>query len=151
VLFAMICASVPVAGTQAQSLYAGAGVGPTPVLGGSGGNRNWSGLVGYHGPGALGARVSGAETASRLWLSADLTYQPGRPSRVVRPYGLVGAGIVLDLGDSDAVLTTGLGLQARLEHLVFVFLEVRLQAIPGSPESGPDAIVPITLGIAVGR
>jgi hypothetical protein len=151
VLLATICGSLPLAPADAQSLYAGAGVGPTPVLEGAGGNRNWFGMVGYQGPHAFGGRLSGTETASRLWLSADVTYQPGPPARAVRPYGVLGAGIALDLNERDAILTTGVGLRVRLRRLLFVFAEARLQAIPGSPQSGPRAIVPITVGIGVGH
>ena len=151
VLLATICSSLPVAPADGQTVYAGAGVGPTPVLEGDRGNRNWFGMVGYQGPHAFGGRLSGAETASRLWLSADLTYQPGPPARAVRPYGVLGAGIALDLNEWDPILTAGAGLRARLRRLMFVFVEARLQAIPGSPESGPSAIIPITFGIGVGH
>jgi hypothetical protein len=150
-LLAALCASLPLAPAAAQTLYAGAGVGPTPVLEGAGGNRNWFGMVGYQGPQAFGGRLSGAETASRLWLSADLTYQPGRPTRVVRPYGVLGVGMALDLNETDAIFTTGAGLRIRLRRLMFVFVEARLQAIPGSPQSGPSAIVPLTFGLGVGH
>jgi hypothetical protein len=105
-----IWAALPLAPATAQTLYAGAGVGPTPVLEGAGGNRNWFGMVGYRDRHALGGRLSGAETASRLWL-----------------------------------------LRAQLRRLIFVFVEARLQVIPGSPASGPRAIVPITFGIGVGQ
>ena len=126
-------------------------MGPTPVLEGAGGNRNWFGMVGYQGPRAFGGRLSGAETASRLWLSADLTYQPGRSTRAVRPYGVLGLGMALDLNETDAIFTTGAGLRARLRRPMFLFVEARLQAIPGSPQSGPRAIVPITFGVGVGH
>ena len=126
-------------------------MGPTPVLEGAGGNRNWFGMVGYQGPRAFGGRLSGAETASRLWLSTDLTYQPGRPTRVVRPYGVLGVGMAVAFNETDPIVTTGAGLRARLRRLMFVFVEARIQAIPGSPQSGPTAIVPITFGVGVGH
>lgn len=138
-------------GAAAQVLYAGAGVGPTPVLDGRSGNRNWFGMIGYQGPRALGGRLSGSETVSRLWLSADLTYQPGAPVRVLRPYAFVGGGVVLDLSDTDPLLTVGAGLRARLERLIFMFVDVRLHAIPGSTNSGPSAILPITFGLGLGK
>ncbi|MEO6057791.1 MAG: hypothetical protein ABIQ49_13230, partial [Gemmatimonadales bacterium] len=88
VLLGTICVSLSLASAEAQTVYAGAGVGPTPVLDGGGGNRNLFGMVGYQGPGAVGGRLSGAETASRLWLSAELVYRPGSAARAIRPYGL---------------------------------------------------------------
>lgn len=135
----------------AQVLYAGFGVGPTPVLGEGSGNRNWSGMVGYQARGAFGARLSGAETAERLWLSADLTYQPHLRERALRPYALLGFGYVLDLNDHDGLFTAGVGLRAQLHRLAFLFSEVRLNAIVGSPVTGPSTILPITLGLGVGR
>lgn len=151
VLLGTICVSLSFARADAQALYAGAGVGPTPVLEGAGGNRNWFGMVGFQGAHAFGGRLSGAETASRLWLSADLVYQPGSAARAIRPYGLLGAGIALDLTESDATLMTGVGLRAQLKRLIFVFVEARLQAIPGTPRSGPSAILPITFGLGLGH
>ena len=151
VVLGTICISLSFARADAQSLYAGAGVGPTPALDGAGGNRNWFGMVGYQGAHAVGGRLSGTETASRLWLSADLVYQPGSAARAIRPYGLLGAGIALDFNDADATLMTGVGLRAHMERLIFVFVEARLQAIPGTPESGPRAILPITFGLGLGH
>ena len=40
-------AFLPMPAVSAQSLYAGFGGGPTPVLGEGRGNRNWSGIIGY--------------------------------------------------------------------------------------------------------
>lgn len=134
-----------------QTFYAGAGVGPTPVLGDGSGNRNWFGMVGYRGRGAFGARLSGAETAERLWLSADLCYRLNPRERALRPYALLGTGLVLDLNEADALFTAGAGLRAQLHRLLFAFGEVRLQAIPGSPADGPSTILPITLGLGLGR
>ena len=136
---------------SAQALYAGLGVGPTPVLGEGSGNRNWSGMVGYQARGAFGARLSGAETAERLWLSADLTYRLNLRERALRPYALLGLGYVLDLNEGDALFTAGIGLRAQLHRLVFLYSEVRLHAIVGSPEKSPSTILPITLGLGVGR
>jgi hypothetical protein len=141
----------PTAAFGAQALYAAAGVGPTPVLEGRSGNRNWFGTVGYQGRGALGARLSGSETASRLWLAADLVYQPGAALRALRPYALVGAGMVLDLSETDPLLTAGAGFRAQLQRLIFVFAEVRLYTIPGSPTAGPRTILPITVGLGLGK
>lgn len=134
-----------------QAVYAAGGVGPTPVLDGRSGNRNWFGMVGYRGPHALGGRVSGSETVSRLWLSADLTFEPGARGRAVRPYLLAGAGVVVDLRESDPLLSAGGGVRGQLSQLVFAFLEVRVHAIPGSADAGPSGILPITLGIGLGR
>ena len=150
VLFILAFGLMPVRAT-AQALYTAAGLGPTPVLEGRSGNRNWFGMVGYQGAGTLGGRLSGSETLSRLWLSADLTVQPGARWRPVRPYLLVGAGVVLDLSESDPLLSAGAGMRGQLTRLVFGFLEVRLHAIPGSATTGPSTILPITLGIGLGR
>jgi hypothetical protein len=132
-----------------QSAYVAGGVGPTPVLEGGPGNRNWFGMAGYPGRRGIGFRVSGAETVTRLWLSADLTVQPGTPRRV-RPYGLLGGGVVLDLSESDPVLTLGGGLRVQLQRLIFLFGEARLQTIPGSSLGNPETILPITFGLGLG-
>jgi hypothetical protein len=150
VLFVLAFGLIP-ARTTAQVVYAAGGVGPTPVLDGRSGNRNWFGTVGYRGPRALGGRLSGSETVSRLWLSADLTVEPWARGRTVRPYLLVGGGVVVDLRESDPVFSAGGGVRARLTRLVFGFVEARVHAIPGSASSGPGAILPITLGIGLGR
>jgi hypothetical protein len=151
VLLGTICVSLSFARANAQTLYAGAGVGPTPVLEGAGGNRNWFGMLGYQGAHSLGGRLSGTETASRLWLSADLVYQPGSAARSIRPYGLLGAGVAVDFSETNATLMTGVGLRAQLQRVIFVFVEARLLAIPGAPESGPRSILPITFGLGLGR
>jgi hypothetical protein len=135
----------------AQTVYAAGGVGPTPVLDGQSGNRNWFGMVGYRGPHALGGRLSGSETVSRLWLSADLTVEPWAHGRTLRPYLLVGGGVVADFSEKDPLLSAGAGVRGRLSRLVFAFLEARVHAILGAAASGPDAILPITIGIGVGR
>jgi hypothetical protein len=142
---------VPSSGLGAQTAYAALGVGPTPVLDGGSGNRNWFGTAGFQGRGSIGGRVSATETASRLWLSADIVYQPGSALRPVRPYALAGVGMAVDFGDTDPVLTAGAGVRARLQSLLFLFAEARVQTIPGSPASGPDAILPITIGLGLGR
>jgi hypothetical protein len=136
---------------NAQTFHAGVGVGRTLVLGEGHGNRNWFGMMGYQGGGAFGGRLSGAETASRLWLSADLIYQLNPRERALRPYVLLGPGYVVDLNENDALVTAGAGLRAQLHRLLFVFGEVRLQTIVGSPQAGPSTIVPITVGLGVGR
>jgi hypothetical protein len=136
---------------QAQAIYAGGGVGPTPVLDGRSGNRNWFGMVGYRGPHALGGRLSGSETVSRLWLSGELTFEPWTSGRAVRPYLLAGAGMVVDLRETDPLLSAGAGVRGRLSRLGFAFLEARVHAIPGAVSSGPGAILPITIGIGLGR
>ena len=136
---------------SAQTLYAGLGVGPTPVLGEGTGNRNWSGMAGYQDRGAFGLRLSGAETAERVWLSADLTYRLSHGERQSRPYALLGIGYVVDFNEEDALVTAGIGLRAQLHRLVFLFSEVRLHAIVGSPEQGPSNILPITVGLGIGR
>jgi hypothetical protein len=151
VLLLLVLAGLPTSALGAQMAYAALGVGPTPVLDGASGNRNWSGMAGFQGRGPVGGRVSGAETASRLWLSVDVVYQPGRALRPVRPYALAGAGMAVDFGETDPVLTAGAGVRAQVQPLLFLFAEVRVQTIPGSPSSGPDTILPITFGLGVGR
>lgn len=150
-LLALVLAGLPTSDLRAQMAYAALGLGPTPVLDGASGNRNWFGMTGFQGRGPVGGRVSGAETVSRLWLSVDVVYQPARPPRTVRPYALAGAGMAIDFGETDPVLTAGAGVRAQVQSLVFLFLEVRMQTIPGSPTSGPDTILPITFGLGVGR
>ena len=151
VLLALVLAGLPPTALRAQMAYAALGVGPTPVLDGASGNRNWFGMAGFQGRGPVGGRVSGAETVSRLWLGVDLVYQPARALRPVRPYALVGAGMAIDFSETDPVLTAGAGVRAQLQPLVFLFAEVRMQTIVGSPTSGPDTILPITLGLGLGR
>lgn len=140
---------LPVRAGAGQSAYVAGGVGPTAVIEGRSGNRNWFGVAGYPGRGGMGFRVSGAETVSRLWLSVDLTVQPGTP-RKVRPYGFVGGGVVIDFNESDPVLTLGGGLRVQLQRLIFLLGEARLQTIPGSSASGPETILPITFGLGLG-
>ena len=151
VLLALVLAGLPTSALGAQMAYAALGVGPTPVLDGASGNRNWFGMAGFQGRGPVGGRVSGAETASRLWLSVDVVYQPGPALRPLRPYALVGAGMAFDLSETDPVLTAGAGVRAQAGPLVFLFAEVRMQTIAGSPTSGPGTILPITFGLGVGR
>jgi hypothetical protein len=136
---------------SAQVLYAGLGVGPTAVLGEGEGNRNWFGMVGYQSRGHLGGRLSGAETAERLWLSGDLTYQVQVGEHALRPYALLGVGYVLDFSEDDALITAGAGLRFQLSGLLFVFGEVKLHDIIGTPSADPETILPITLGLGVGR
>jgi hypothetical protein len=151
VLLALVLAGLPTSDLRAQMAYAALGLGPTPVLDGASGNRNWFGMTGFQGRGPVGGRVSGAETVSRLWLSVDVVYQPGSALRPVRPYALAGVGMAVDFGDTDPVLTAGAGVRARLQSLLFLFAEARVQTIAGSPASGPDAILPITIGLGLGR
>jgi hypothetical protein len=141
----------PTPSLSAQFLYAGFGGGPTPVLGEGSGNRNWSGMVGYQGRGALGARLSGVETASRLWLGAELTFQLNPGEGTLRPYALLGPGYVLDFSEDDVLFTAGAGLRAQAHRLLFFFGEVRLHTILGSPSGGPSTILPITLGVGAGH
>jgi hypothetical protein len=141
----------PTPSVSAQALYAGFGVGPTPVLGEGGGNRNWSGMMGYQGRGAFGARLSGVETAERLWLSAELTYQLNPEVRTLRAYALFGPGYVLDFNEDDVLFTAGAGLRVQAHRLLFFFGEVRLHTILGSPRESPSTILPITMGLGVGR
>jgi hypothetical protein len=151
VLLAATWLTIALGRAEGQTVYAGAGVGPTPVLDGRDGNRNWFGVAGYRSGHAFGGRLSGAETASRLWLSAEAVYHPGKPERVVRPYGLLGVGVAIDFNDTDPILTTGVGARARLSRLFFAFAETRLLAIPGSAESGPRVLAPITFGLGLGH
>ena len=100
-------ALVPVRGAATQKFYAAAGGGPTPVLEGRSGSGNVVGILGYQGPRNVGFRLSGTETVSRLWLSADLTYQPGQGA--LRPYGLLGLGVAAEFGESDLQFIAGAG------------------------------------------
>jgi hypothetical protein len=140
---------LPLAAAATQTLYMAAGVGPTPVLQGRSGNRHSFGVIGYQGPKGVGLRLSGTETVSRLWLSADLTIQ--RRLGVLRPYGLLGGGMVVDLGESDLLLTAGAGLRAQLHGLMFVFIEARVHGIPGSTTATSRTILPITIGLGLGK
>ena len=145
-----------VAAAAQTTLYAGTGIGYTPVLDGGRsnrqGNRNWFGMVGLEGSGSLGGRLEGAETISRLWLSADLTYRLSARDRPVRPYAVLGAGFVLDLADVDPLLTLGAGLRAQARRLIFLFIEARLQWAPSMPATSTEAelILPLTAGLGIG-
>ena len=141
----------PASSLSAQFLYAGFGGGPTPVSAEGWRNRNWSGMLGFQGRGPLGARLSGVETASRLWLGAELTVQLSPGVRTVRPYALFGPGYVVDFSDDDVLLTAGTGLRVQAHRLLFFFGEVKVQTILGSPSDGPDTILPITVGLGLGR
>ena len=138
------------------TLYAGAGFGYTAVLdGGSGnreGNRNWQGMVGLESGDPVGARLEVAETMSRLWLSADLTYRLTSRDRALRPYAVLGGGLVLDMSDVDPLLTLGSGLRVQLSRAIFLFTEARLQWVPSMPATSGEAqlILPLTAGLGVG-
>jgi hypothetical protein len=134
---------------SAQSAFVAGGVGPTAVIEGGSGNRNWFGMAGYPGRRGIRFRLAGAETVSRLWLSADLTLQPATP-RVVRLYGLVGAGLAIDFNETDPVITVGGGLRVQWHRLIFLFGEARLQTIPGSSLGNPGTIMPLTFGVGLG-
>lgn len=147
----MCLACAPAAALGAQSLYAAAGVGPTPVLESRSGNRNWFGTIGYQGGEAVGGRLSGVETVSRLWLTADVTYQPAKAPSVWRPYALVGGGVAVDFSETDPVFAAGAGLRAQLHRSIFAFAEARFLTVLGSTESGPRRILPITIGLGLGK
>ena len=147
----------PWTGAAAQTtLYAGAGLGYTAVLdGGRGnrqGNRNWFGTVGLESGGPVGGRLEGAETLSRLWLSAELTYRMTARDRRLRPYTVIGGGFVLDLSELDPLLTLGAGLRVQVRRQVFLFTEARLQWVPGLPTTSGKAelILPLTAGLGIG-
>ena len=138
------------------TLYAGAALGYTAVLDdGSGnkeGNRNWQGMVGLEGGGPVGGRLEAAETVSRLWVSAALTYRLTPRDRALRPYAVLGGGLVLDTSEADPLLTLGAGLRAQLSRLIFLFTEARLHWVPSMPAASGDArlILPLTAGLGVG-
>lgn len=141
------------------TLYAGAGIGYTAVLdGGLGnrqGNRNWFGMVGLESGGPVGGRLEGAETTSRLWLSADLTYRLSARDRPLRPYAVIGGGLVGDLAVGsgvDPLLTIGMGLRVQARRLLFLFTEARLQWVPSMPATSGEAelILPFTAGLGIG-
>ncbi|HEX6435189.1 MAG TPA: hypothetical protein VFZ87_13150 [Gemmatimonadales bacterium] len=138
------------------TLYAEAGFGYTAVLdegsGNRGGNRNWQGIVGLESRGPVGGRLEAAETMSRLWLSADLTYRLTPRDRALRPYAVMGGGLVLDTSEVDPLLTLGAGLRAQLSRLIFLFTEARLQWVPSMPATSGEAqlILPLTAGLGVG-
>ena len=150
---------VPWAAAAQTTLYAGGGIGPSAVLdGGRGnreGNRNWFGVVGVESGGSVGARLEGAETVGRLWLSGDLTYRLTPRDRPVRPYAVAGGGLVLDLGvDSgvDPIVTLGAGLRVSVRRLAFLFTEARLQWVPSMSSTSGEArlILPVTVGLGIG-
>ena len=89
---------------------------------------------------------------SRLWLSADLTYRLTARDRALRPYALLGAGLVLDLSEVDPLLTLGAGLRVQLRRPIFLFTEARLQWVPSMPATSGEAelILPLTAGLGVG-
>ena len=150
VLLTMCLACSPAA-LGAQSMYAAAGLGQTPVLESRSGNRNWFGTIGYQGREAMGGRISGVETVSRLWLTADVTYQPAKAPSVWRPYALLGAGVAVDFSETDPVLGAGAGLRAQLQRSIFAFAEARFLTVVGSTASGPRRIRPITVGLGLGK
>jgi hypothetical protein len=138
------------------TLYAGGGVGYTSVLddglGNRAGNRNWFGVLGLESAGPVGGRLEGAETISRLWLSADLVYRFRARDRALRPYALVGGGFVLDVSEVDPLLTLGAGLRVQVQRLFFLFSEARLQWVPSMPATSaePELVLPLTAGIGIG-
>lgn len=138
------------------TLYGGAGIGYTAVLdsgrGNRQGNRNWFGMVGLESEGPLGGRLEGAETMSRLWLSAELTFRLSPRGRPVRPYAAIGGGFVLDMSEVDPLLTAGAGLRVQVGRLIFLFTEARLQWVPSMPvtSSEPELILPLTAGLGIG-
>jgi hypothetical protein len=150
----------PWATAAAQTtLYAAAGIGYTAVVdGGRGnrqGNRNWFGMVGLESGGPVGGRVQGAETISRLWLSADLTYRLSARDHPLRPYAVIGGGFVGDLAVGsgvDPLLTIGAGLRIQVRRLIFLFTETRLQWVPSMPATSGEAelILPLTAGLGIG-
>jgi hypothetical protein len=157
VLITLALGLSPWAAAAAQTtLYAGAGVGYTAVLDGGRGNRqgngNWLGMVGLESGGPVGGRLEAAETMSRLWLSADLTYRLNPRDRPLRPYAVIGGGFVLDWSEVDPLLTLGAGLRAQLRPLIFLFTEARLQWVPGMPATSGEAelILPLTAGLGIG-
>ncbi|HEX7336085.1 MAG TPA: hypothetical protein VF252_02660 [Gemmatimonadales bacterium] len=147
----------PWAAAAAQTtFYAGAGFGYTAVVDGGLGNRqgsrNWFGMVGLESGGPVGGRLEGAETMSRLWLSADLTYRLSARDRQVRPYGVIGGGFVLDLSELDPLLTLGAGLRVQAGRLIFLFTEARLQWVPSMPATSGEArlVLPLIAGLGIG-
>jgi hypothetical protein len=138
------------------TLYAAAGIGYTAVVdrgqGNPQGNRNWFGMIGLESVGPLGGRLEGAETVSRLWLNADLTYRLSTRDRPLRPYALLGGGFVMDLSEVDPLLTLGAGLRVQARRLVFCFAEARLQWVPGMPATSAEAelILPFNVGLGIG-
>lgn len=156
-LAALALGFVPWMTATAQTvLYAGAGIGYTAVLdhgrGSREGNRNWFGVAGLESRGPVGGRLAGAETMSRLWLSADLTYRLNSRGRQLRPYAVMGGGFVLDLSELDPLLTLGIGLRAQIRPLLFLFTEARLQWVPSMPATStdPKLILPLTAGVGIG-
>jgi hypothetical protein len=137
-------------------LHAGAGAGYTGVVdegrGSRSGNRNWFGMVGVETKGPVGFRLEGAETMSRLWMSADLTYRLGAHERPIRPYSFIGAGFVLDWSKTDPLLTLGAGLRIQASRLVFLFTEARLQWVPSmqATATAPELVLPLTAGLGIG-
>jgi hypothetical protein len=140
------------AAAQTTTLYSGGGLGYTAVLDGGRGNRNWFGMVGLESGSPVGGRLEGAETMSRLWMSAELVYRLSARDRKLRPYAVLGGGFVADLSDVDPLLTLGAGLRVQVRRLVFLFTEARLQWVPGIPAARgePELILPLTAGVGIG-
>jgi hypothetical protein len=156
-LTTVVLGLAPETAANAQTVvYAGAGIGYTAVLdhgrGSWEGNRNWFGMAGLESGGPLGGRLAAAETMSRLWVSADVTYRLSTRDRPVRPYAVLGGGFVLDLSEIDPLLALGMGLRVQIGRLVFLFSEARLQWVPSMPATSTQAklILPLTAGVGIG-
>jgi hypothetical protein len=133
-----------------QALYAGAGLGPTFVLDGiAGGNsvyRQFYGVLGFQSPRSLGVRLEGTVAFGYAWLSADLTYRFGRGP--MKPYGIAGLGLRIDLYDAESLATAGAGLQYAFNRTLSLFAECRLQRVlANSPQR---TFLPVTVGVSVG-
>jgi hypothetical protein len=138
---------------RAQSFYAGGGLGPTVVLDAPNESRstypNVYGVLGWASQGPLGARLEGAETYSRVWLSLDAVYRLGDLGSAIRPYAFAGPGVVIDLSRSDPLVNFGGGVWWNASPPLALFAECRFHELLSGASPG-QSVLPITLGIAVG-
>jgi len=118
--------------SPAQTLYFGAGIGPSIVLHQTAGAKTTYlgtyGVVGLEWPGHFGLRLEGTETYGFLWLSGDLVYTFTDHSSIVQPYSLAGFGFRTELANSApiATITTGFGVQGRLGAALSLFADGRV-------------------------
>ena len=134
-----------------QAVYFGIGAGPTFIPNQPSGSKatygGVSGFLGLEWPSPIGFRLQGTETYGFFWLDAELTYRLASRTSTVVPYGFAGAGLRIDLSESDAIVTGGVGLRAKLARPLSVFGDGRVH-YAFSPTS-PRTVLLLTFGITV--
>jgi hypothetical protein len=139
---------------SAQSLYAGAGIGPTFVLdapaGGKSTYTNVYGVLGWQPATPLGVRLEGAETFGWLYLSLDAEYRFGGRGATVRPYAFAGPGAAIDLSEINPLVDIGGGVWWTASPPLSLFAECRLHQLLTGDQSPGQTLLPITIGVAVG-